>query len=225
MKADLRQILSRFGGRVPATMEELLTLPGVGRKTANLVLILRSRARRTSASTRTCTASPTGSGGCGRARRRRPSRRSTAATARALVAVHQPVSRDLGPERLPAGVPALPGVRDSPILSAGRRDHGWEGGERDDEPSELPHAIVCVRRCSAPARWRGAAVRRAGAPGPVDRRRDVEGHVRVRDVSEEAPKTVAHIVELVKRGFYDGQRFHRALAGSSSRWAIRGRAT
>jgi endonuclease III len=35
-----RQILSRFGGRVPETMEELLTLPGVGRKTANLVLIV-----------------------------------------------------------------------------------------------------------------------------------------------------------------------------------------
>jgi endonuclease-3 len=35
-----KQILSRFRGRVPATMEELLTLPGVGRKTANLVLIL-----------------------------------------------------------------------------------------------------------------------------------------------------------------------------------------
>ena len=34
------QILARFGGRVPSTMEELLTLPGVGRKTANLVLIL-----------------------------------------------------------------------------------------------------------------------------------------------------------------------------------------
>jgi len=33
-------ILTRFGGRVPSTMEELLTLPGVGRKTANLVLIL-----------------------------------------------------------------------------------------------------------------------------------------------------------------------------------------
>jgi len=27
-----------FGGRVPGTMEELLTLPGVGRKTANIVL-------------------------------------------------------------------------------------------------------------------------------------------------------------------------------------------
>jgi len=34
------QILSRYGGVVPKTMEELLTLPGVGRKTANLVLIL-----------------------------------------------------------------------------------------------------------------------------------------------------------------------------------------
>ena len=35
-----RQIMTRYKGRVPSTMEELLTLPGVGRKTANLVLIL-----------------------------------------------------------------------------------------------------------------------------------------------------------------------------------------
>jgi endonuclease III len=33
-------LVERFGGRVPPTMEELLTLPGVGRKTANLVLIV-----------------------------------------------------------------------------------------------------------------------------------------------------------------------------------------
>ena len=38
-----RQIVGRFRGRVPSTMEELLTLPGVGRKTANLVLILAHR--------------------------------------------------------------------------------------------------------------------------------------------------------------------------------------
>ena len=38
-----RQIVGRFGGAVPSTMEELLTLPGVGRKTANLVLILAHR--------------------------------------------------------------------------------------------------------------------------------------------------------------------------------------
>ena len=40
VKATAHALVRRFGGRVPATMEELLTLPGVGRKTANLVLIL-----------------------------------------------------------------------------------------------------------------------------------------------------------------------------------------
>ena len=33
-----QQLLAWFGGRVPDNMEDLLTLPGVGRKTANLVL-------------------------------------------------------------------------------------------------------------------------------------------------------------------------------------------
>ena len=33
-----RGVLERFGGELPDTMDELLTLPGVGRKTANLVL-------------------------------------------------------------------------------------------------------------------------------------------------------------------------------------------
>jgi endonuclease-3 len=45
VKETCRQIMERFGGRVPATMEELLTLPGVGRKTANLVLILSHASR------------------------------------------------------------------------------------------------------------------------------------------------------------------------------------
>jgi endonuclease-3 len=40
LKATCENLLSEFGGRIPKTMEELLTLPGVGRKTANLVLIL-----------------------------------------------------------------------------------------------------------------------------------------------------------------------------------------
>jgi endonuclease-3 len=43
VKQTCRQIMTRFRGRVPSTMEELLTLPGVGRKTANLVLILAHR--------------------------------------------------------------------------------------------------------------------------------------------------------------------------------------
>jgi len=33
-----RRLAEEFGGRVPSTMEELLTLPGVARKTANVVL-------------------------------------------------------------------------------------------------------------------------------------------------------------------------------------------
>jgi endonuclease-3 len=40
VKETCRILVEKFGGKVPATMEELLTLPGVGRKTANLVLIL-----------------------------------------------------------------------------------------------------------------------------------------------------------------------------------------
>ena len=45
VKATCRLIAERFGGRVPSTMEELLILPGVGRKTANLVLILAFKSR------------------------------------------------------------------------------------------------------------------------------------------------------------------------------------
>lgn len=45
VKQACEHILSRYGGQVPATMEELLTLPGVGRKTANLVLILAHRSK------------------------------------------------------------------------------------------------------------------------------------------------------------------------------------
>ncbi len=38
IKEASRIILERFGGKVPDTMEDLLTLPGVARKTANIVL-------------------------------------------------------------------------------------------------------------------------------------------------------------------------------------------
>ena len=33
-----RQLVNRFGGQVPETLEELTSLPGVGRKTANVVM-------------------------------------------------------------------------------------------------------------------------------------------------------------------------------------------
>jgi endonuclease-3 len=43
VKAACQMLLGEFGGVVPRTMQELLRLPGVGRKTANLVLILAHR--------------------------------------------------------------------------------------------------------------------------------------------------------------------------------------
>ena len=40
IRALSRKLVDDFGGRVPGTIEELLELPGVGRKTANLVVTL-----------------------------------------------------------------------------------------------------------------------------------------------------------------------------------------
>jgi endonuclease-3 len=45
VKACCEMLVDRFGGRVPSTMEELVMLPGVGRKTANLVMILGYKSR------------------------------------------------------------------------------------------------------------------------------------------------------------------------------------
>jgi endonuclease III len=45
VKACCQMLVDRFGGKVPKTMEELVMLPGVGRKTANLVLILGFKSR------------------------------------------------------------------------------------------------------------------------------------------------------------------------------------
>ncbi len=35
---------------------------------------------------------------------------------------------------------------------------------------------------------------------------------------DDAPKTVAHVVNLVRRGFYDGQRVHRAIPAFAIQW-------
>ena len=39
IKLCAKQVLENFGGKVPQTMEELLTLAGVGRKSANVILL------------------------------------------------------------------------------------------------------------------------------------------------------------------------------------------
>jgi cyclophilin family peptidyl-prolyl cis-trans isomerase len=46
--------------------------------------------------------------------------------------------------------------------------------------------------------------------GPVVVLETAKGTIEFETYPEEAPKTVARILELVKKGFYNGQRFHRA---------------
>jgi endonuclease III len=46
VKETARTLVEKFNGRVPHTLEELVTLPGVGRKTANLVMIVAFKSER-----------------------------------------------------------------------------------------------------------------------------------------------------------------------------------
>src|SRR5436190_3024169 len=55
----------------------------------------------------------------------------------------------------------------------------------------------------------GAQQKSPGA-GPIIVLETVKGTIEFETYPEEAPKTVARVLELVKKGFYNGQRFHRA---------------
>ncbi len=58
----------------------------------------------------------------------------------------------------------------------------------------------------------------AAQAGPVLVVETTKGAFAFETYPNEAPKTVAHIVQLVRDGFYDGQRFHRALPGFVIQW-------
>jgi cyclophilin family peptidyl-prolyl cis-trans isomerase len=55
----------------------------------------------------------------------------------------------------------------------------------------------------------GAQQKSPGA-GPILVLETAKGTIEIETYPEEAPKTVARIVELAKKNFYNGQRFHRA---------------
>ena len=54
--------------------------------------------------------------------------------------------------------------------------------------------------------------------GPVIVVETTKGTFEFETYPADAPKTVAHLVGLVNRGFYDGQRVHRALPGFVVQW-------
>jgi cyclophilin family peptidyl-prolyl cis-trans isomerase len=54
--------------------------------------------------------------------------------------------------------------------------------------------------------------------GPVVVVETTKGAFSFETYPKEAPKTVAHVLALVRRGFYDGQRIHRAVPGFVVQW-------
>jgi cyclophilin family peptidyl-prolyl cis-trans isomerase len=63
-----------------------------------------------------------------------------------------------------------------------------------------------------------STVGHAQVTGPVIVVETTKGAFAFETYPSEAPKTVAHILQLVRKGFYDGQRFHRALPGFVVQW-------
>src|SRR5687767_2176876 len=116
VKACCEMLVERFRGRVPATMEELVMLPGVGRKTANLVLILGFKSGQNicvDTHGQPFESSRLGEdAGAGRDRAGALSRDRVA-----VVAAAQSLSGHMGTERVPAGLPALRGLRHRAGLS------------------------------------------------------------------------------------------------------------
>ena len=160
----------------------LLTLPGVGRKTANLVLILShaSREQHLRRHARASHREPARLGADEDARRDRAG--AVSGRAAPVVARRQPASGDLGPERLPAGVSALPGVRRSatlcPRIGVTKERRRWT----DASASACAAASLGVSAVWAAASSRhgvraDAAARRRGRSG-ASCDRDREGHDR-----------------------------------------------
>ena len=65
----------------------------------------------------------------------------------------------------------------------------------------------------------GGSIFSAAQPaGPVIVVETSKGTFEFETYPVEAPRTVAHVLDLVQRGFYDGQRIHRALPGFLVQW-------
>jgi len=56
----------------------------------------------------------------------------------------------------------------------------------------------------------GLAQQKSPGAGPIIVLETVKGTIEFETYPEEAPKTIAQIVALVNKGFYNGQRFHRS---------------
>ena len=72
---------------------------------------------------------------------------------------------------------------------------------------------------AAPAPAPAAAPQRSPGAGPIIVfETAAKGSFEIETYPNEAPKTVAHILALVRRNFYNGQRFHRVVPGFVVQW-------
>src|SRR5688572_5337418 len=77
----------------------------------------------------------------------------------------------------------------------------------------------------APAKTATAPVKTSPGAGPVIVVETEKGTFEFETYPNEAPKTVAHILGLINKRFYNGQRFHRVIPGFVAQWAWRTPAT
>jgi endonuclease-3 len=199
VKETCEQILSRFGGRVPSTMEELLTLPGVGRKTANLVLILAHRSQEN-----ICVDTHVHriANRLGWVATRTPDETEHALYRAAhrkwwpiinlyLVTWGQNVCRPVYPLCRSCILADL-----CPRIGVAMKRH-------------LKVLVAAGLLACGSATVSDAQTKSPGA-GPVIVLETAKGTIEFETYPDEAPKTVAAIIALVKRNFYNGLRFHRA---------------
>ena len=68
-------------------------------------------------------------------------------------------------------------------------------------------SVLVLTACAAAA---GYAQQKSPGAGSIVVLETAKGTIEFETYPEEAPKTVARVLELVKKNFYNGQRFHRA---------------
>ncbi len=201
VRQTCEQIMTRFGGKVPATMAELLTLPGVGRKTANLVLIL---AHRSASNICVDTHVHRISNRLGWTQTRTPEE-----TERALYAVTRKkwwplINLYLVTWGQNVCKPVYP-LCNQCVLADLCPKLGVEKVGKGTMKGLGAMILAAMLLAAAPA-----AEQTSPGAGPVIVLETAKGTIEFETYPEEAPKTVARIVELVKKNFYNGQRFHRA---------------
>jgi cyclophilin family peptidyl-prolyl cis-trans isomerase len=81
-----------------------------------------------------------------------------------------------------------------------------------------PRWALLVATLAVAVAAEAAGQRGAADAGPIIVVETSKGVFAFETFPRDAPKTVAHVVALVRAGFYDGQRVHRAIPGFLVQW-------